>query len=191
MSLDVSISALEGFAAACRESDSIFLGIDPGATGAIGLVNTSNPATAVAVDIPTLKVPTGKKGRTGKPGFRTEADLGGVCALFDIIAHKIPCRLEILIEKQQPMPRDTALTAFSVGKNFGMWPLFLYSQRLSHDTISPGVWKRAMGLSKKDKDYSRLQAQKLFPNAELQRKKDHNRAEALLIAEYARRKSDG
>ena len=191
MSLDSALSLLDDFVNKCPSGkQTIFLGFDPGSTGAFALVNSQDPSTAIALDIPTVKVPTGKKGRTGKPGYRTEVDLGALCALFDLV-EKLPARLHVIIEKQQPMPRDTALTAFSVGKNFGMWPLFLYSKGISHDTVSPGVWKRAMGLSKKDKEFSRMQAQKLFPNAELHRKKDHNRAEALLLAEHARRISDG
>ncbi len=43
-------------------------------------------------------------------------------------------------------------------------------------------WKRLQGLVKKDKEAARLKAQRLFPWASLKRKKDHNRAEALLIA---------
>ena len=52
--------------------------------------------------------------------------------------------------------------------------------------ITAAVWKRAMGLSQ-DKAASLDKARLLFPDASLDRKKDHNRAEALLIAEYGRR----
>lgn len=53
-------------------------------------------------------------------------------------------------------------------------------------TVQPSVWKSAMGLSK-DKKKSLLLARSLFPLASdlLQRSKDHDRAEALLLAEYA------
>lgn len=52
--------------------------------------------------------------------------------------------------------------------------------------VYPQVWKRHFNLLKKDKDHSRLLAIELFPELEnkLSRKKDHNRAEALLIARY-------
>jgi len=54
--------------------------------------------------------------------------------------------------------------------------------------VSPSVWKRAMGLNGTDKEFARTRAKHFFPTAELHRVKDHNRAEALLIAAYGRGK---
>lgn len=55
--------------------------------------------------------------------------------------------------------------------------------------VTPQAWKKMFGLLGKDKEASRLKAIELFPHYEqfLSRKKDHDRAEAILIAEYARR----
>lgn len=52
--------------------------------------------------------------------------------------------------------------------------------------VLPQQWKKTMGLSK-DKERSLDMARELFPDAKLNLKKHHGRAEALLIAEYARR----
>ena len=41
-----------------------------------------------------------------------------------------------------------------------------------------------MGLKGKDKEASRLRSQQLWPSADLRKKKDHGRAEALLLAWY-------
>lgn len=64
--------------------------------------------------------------------------------------------------------------------------------RLQPVVVQPQTWKRFYGLNKKDdaKEMARLIAAELFPGTahELQRKKDHNRAESLLIANYALRK---
>tara|TARA_R110002020_G_scaffold276042_2_gene491252 strand:- start:16910 stop:17494 length:585 start_codon:yes stop_codon:yes gene_type:complete len=166
----------------------IFLGIDPGSTGALAFVHARSPESSVAVDIPTTKIVKKKKG--GKSSYRTHTDLGALWELFAMILDNDEfSMIRVVIEHQQPIPRDTALTGFTVGRNFGMWPLFLYSHGMSHETVRPVVWKRKMGLIKKDKEAARLQAQKMFPGASLSRKKDHNRAEALLIAEYARLRS--
>ena len=43
------------------------------------------------------------------------------------------------------------------------------------------IWKRALGLGK-DKEQARLRAMQLFAGADLWRKKDHGRAEAVLLA---------
>ena len=55
-----------------------------------------------------------------------------------------------------------------------------------HQGAAGAVWKRSMGLDS-TKSVSLDKARLLFPTAELDRKKDHNRAEALLLAEYSRR----
>jgi len=54
------------------------------------------------------------------------------------------------------------------------------------EMVLPQAWKKAMGVSA-DKEKSLVLARQLFPNAMLKLKKHHGRAEALLIAEYARR----
>lgn len=163
----------------------LYVGIDPGATGAIAFLHPIDLRKSIAVDIPTVRIATSRKTASGNPSYRTQTDLG---ALWDIFAacKDIWHKLFVVIEHQQPIPTDTALTGFTVGKNFGMWPLFLYSHGIVHDTIRPVKWKKSQGLIKQDKEAARLRAQKLFPNASLNRKKDHNRAEALLIAETYR-----
>lgn len=54
------------------------------------------------------------------------------------------------------------------------------------EMVLPQVWKRSLGL-KADKEESLIMARQLFPDALLNLKKHHGKAEALLIAEYARR----
>jgi crossover junction endodeoxyribonuclease RuvC len=71
-----------------------------------------------------------------------------------------------------------------------MWPLFLASKGSYVEEVVPTVWKKAMGLAGKDKEAARLKACGLFPHAGLSLKKDHNRAEALLLADYLRRRSN-
>ena len=180
--LEKCVKSIEG-------TSNIYVGIDPGATGAIAFLHPLDLKKSIAIDIPTVRIVTGRKTASGAPSYRTQTDL---CALWDlfVICKPLWASLYVVIEQQQPMPRDTALTGFTVGKNFGMWPLFLYSHGIVHDTLRPMVWKRMQGLVKKDKEAARLQAQKLFPVASLKRKKDHNRAEALLIAHAYRNKDN-
>jgi crossover junction endodeoxyribonuclease RuvC len=52
--------------------------------------------------------------------------------------------------------------------------------------VTPQVWKKDMKLTS-DKEQSLSEARQRFPQAVLKLKKDHGKAEALLIAEYARR----
>lgn len=54
--------------------------------------------------------------------------------------------------------------------------------------VASNKWKRDMGLTHKNKDASRAKAIDLFPAAPLARKKDHGRAEALLLAQWGARR---
>jgi crossover junction endodeoxyribonuclease RuvC len=54
--------------------------------------------------------------------------------------------------------------------------------------VTPQRWKKTMLDGQgKDKDAARFKAQALFPQIELHLKKHDGRADALLIAEFARR----
>ena len=60
-------------------------------------------------------------------------------------------------------------------------PLRLARARMALEQLA--IWKRALGLGK-DKEQARLRAMQLFAGADLRRKKDHGRVEALLLAWY-------
>jgi crossover junction endodeoxyribonuclease RuvC len=53
-------------------------------------------------------------------------------------------------------------------------------------SVRPQVWKKEIGVTA-EKETSLRVARLLFPDTDLSLKKHHNKAEALLIAEYARR----
>ena len=82
----------------------------------------------------------------------------------------------------------SAQTAFVQGYNFGLWKGVLASAGLDVRVVKPQAWKYALGLAhkKSTKDESRAMAGAVFPSTteQLRRKKDHGRAEALLIAAY-------
>jgi hypothetical protein len=65
----------------------------------------------------------------------------------------------------------------------GVWLGMLGALGITHTRIRPHVWKRTLGLTS-DKERARLRAMQLFPTADLRRKKDHGRAEALLLGYY-------
>jgi crossover junction endodeoxyribonuclease RuvC len=67
----------------------------------------------------------------------------------------------------------------------GIWLGVMAALRMPYTPVRPVVWKKAFSLGK-DKEASRLRAQQLFPSADLRRKRDHGRAEALLLAWYGR-----
>jgi hypothetical protein len=67
------------------------------------------------------------------------------------------------------------------GLGMGVWLGALAALHMPHTRVRPQVWKKALGLGR-DKEQARLRATQLFPAADLRHKKDHGRAEALLLA---------
>ncbi len=171
-------------------NSTIYVGIDPGASGAIGLIHPTKSSRHTALDMPTsLQEVKGKKTKKGNKPKRTVYDITVLWEYFKII-EKHKDRVLVCIEKMQPRNVDTPLTGFSMGAAYYMWPLFLYSHGIAFEAIVPSVWKRRMGLNGQNKEGSRFMAQQLFPSAPLFRKGDDGRAEALLIAETIKRRRE-
>lgn len=145
------------------------LGIDPGLTGALAAVDDHGQLVALH-DLPTIS--------DGKLKWIDSNVLAGL--LMD-------CRqgrpAQLFIERAQPMPRQGVSSTFTTGVVMGS--LLATCQRLAIPLhiVTASTWKRAVGLGS-DKSASLDKARLLFPTAELTRVKDHNRAEALLLAHY-------
>lgn len=104
-----------------------------------------------------------------------------------------------VIERLQAMPKNGSIASFSMGITFGSLLVAVQQFDKPMHLVHPRVWKRKMGLSGRDefgekksdtkrKHESLFRARELFPqlSGDLTRVKDHNRAEALLLAHYWR-----
>ena len=95
------------------------------------------------------------------------------------------------IEKVHAMPKQGTVSMFSFGENFGWLKGVLDMAGISYQEIPPQTWKKEFNLNS-DKNNSIEVAMQLFPKMNLvpegARKPDNNIAEALLMAEYARRR---
>src|SRR5262249_15174798 len=109
-----------------------------------------------------------------------EYDIPGLEALLP--PYSAP-QTHVIIEEAQAMPGQGVRSMFTCGLGFGVWLGMLATLWLDHTRVRPGVWKRALGLSG-DKEQACLRAMNLYSAANLRRKKDHGRAEALLLAYY-------
>lgn len=141
------------------------MGIDVGASGAIAGLLASGLGTAWIED-----------------SFDTPA----ACALFlQMRKHDIA---HAFIERTQAMPKWGRTSCFNFGKALGEWIGILATLAIPFTLIEPRKWKAHYNLYGKDKDAGRLRAIQLWPSlaTDLARKKDHNRADALLIADYGR-----
>lgn len=177
----------------------IYIGIDPGLTGAVAVIYPSG-GTGI-YDVPTFIVEKAKSKGRPKAGHRTLYHVDGMVDILRGImaAHwnpEEPCPLAIAIEHQQPMPASLHgrsqgnASVFAMGYGYGIWIGVLHALGLQYEPVRPAAWKPAMVKGgPRDKDGARMKAIQMFPTArgDLARKKDHNRAEALLIAAYLRR----
>lgn len=151
----------------------MIIGIDPGLTGAIAFVEQER---YFVVDLPTMA--NGK----GKAKVKRQIDPG---ALKEIIGQNVSVygATRAYLERMASMPGQGVQTMFSLGDTFGAIRSVMAIMKIRTEIITSQSWKKYYKLTS-DKELCRAKAIELFPGAELSRKKDHNRAEALLIANY-------
>ena len=158
------------------------VGCDSDAGGALVVVR--GPAPGVARRVVVLDCPTVKVEVNGKQ--RTRLCVEAMVAL--VASARIPRGTVAHVEEGGVEFGFSAQTAFVQGYNFGLWKGVLASAGLDVRVVKPQAWKYALGLAhkKSTKDESRAMAGAVFPSTteQLRRKKDHGRAEALLIAAY-------
>jgi crossover junction endodeoxyribonuclease RuvC len=147
----------------------LFCGIDPGVSGAVGIIGEHGRFCAV-YDMPTMPTTTGRR----------QVDFAALAA---ILREHAPAF--VLVERVGPRPGEGAVGAFAFGHTFGGILGTLAALALSHDVIQPASWKRRAGIPPgADKGASIATAVRLLPDAapHLSRVKDDGRAEALLLA---------
>jgi crossover junction endodeoxyribonuclease RuvC len=145
-----------------------FIGIDPGAGGAIAILWSDGDFYSVE-DTPMI----------GK-----EIDYLQLLQELRLAAGGF-----VIIERQGFRPTDRPMTGFRLGQHVASWKMAASICECPFQEVTPQKWRNKMVGVGADKEASRAKAIELFPAARqyLQRKKDEGRAEALLIAEYGRR----
>jgi crossover junction endodeoxyribonuclease RuvC len=94
------------------------------------------------------------------------------------------------MEQVHSMPNQGVSSTFSFGRAVGVISAVCELTRYPFHMVTPQKWKKHFNLTA-DKNEALDLARKLFPAAKLKLKKDINRAEALLIAEYLRQMING
>lgn len=145
-----------------------FIGIDPGINGGIALIERGQ--------VLAWRMPP------------TEKD---VKKLLDDIQYDTDDKTFCLIEEVHSMPGNSARSMFTFGQNYGMLRAMLIASYIPFETVTPTVWQKEFGLTNrkisktKKKNKHKAKAQELFPTIDPM---THALADALLIAEYAKRK---
>lgn len=142
---------------------SIFLGIDPGQSGGIAVLGLgANPAA--------WKIP------------ETERDVWA--SLYDLELDSFSQPVLAVIEAVHSMPKQGVASSFKFGRSYGFLRGCLIASGIPFEEVTPQKWQKALGcLSKGDKNTTKRRAQQLFPSLKI----THATADALLLAEYARR----
>lgn len=93
----------------------------------------------------------------------------------------------VVVEKQQSMPKQGVSSVFALGMNFGQWLGVLAGFRLPVMLVRPCDWKKGYVPAKADKSLSVGVVLRRWPDVPIPFKKYHGRAEAVLLADVARR----
>jgi crossover junction endodeoxyribonuclease RuvC len=156
----------------------IFLGIDPGLSGAVAFWAPETRALRV-FDMPTLRITPGSTKRT-LDALQLAQTMDAECEQRVTLA---------LIEHAQPRPGEGTTQSHANGRNWGIAYGIAAAQFVPLEVTYPHVWKRAMQCPKA-KDAARARASQLLPeHAHLWPLVKHDgRAEAALIAMFAERR---
>jgi Holliday junction resolvasome RuvABC endonuclease subunit len=146
-----------------------YLGVDPGLSGALAIVETFNgvPTLVDAIDMPS--VGTGAKARVD------------VIAAAQWIAKHSPSTA--YVERAQAYPGQGASSGFSYGRAAGAIEAAIALCSIPMILVEAASWKKRLHLPGKDKEAARQKALQLFPAAHplLALKKHHGRGEAALM----------
>jgi crossover junction endodeoxyribonuclease RuvC len=155
----------------------IYCGIDPGISGALAFIHYDG---VVVSDTPCLTFTRGKK-------TVREYDIQEmVHILKDAIASASGPSIKVYLETASARPMQGVSSTCHFCRGGGIWEGILAALAIPYEKVVPAIWVREIiGPGKRDKGEHLLKAKQLFPAADIG--KNHNRADALLLAEYARR----
>ena len=154
----------------------LIIGIDPGISGAICFFEDGQ--VKEIIDMPVMA--DGKKNKRQVNGPQTYNEISKRI-------NKLPKKdIIVVIEQVSAMPGQGVTSMFNFGQSFGVLKGICSAMQLSMHFVRPAKWKKYFGLIKTEKDASRTKVIEIFPyiSSQLSRKKDSNKADAILIASF-------
>jgi len=154
----------------------LIIGIDPGISGSICFFEDGKILDVL--EMPTMT--DGKKNKKQVNGAQ----------IYNEISTKIrgieKQNLKVIIEQVSAMPGQGVTSMFNFGQSFGILKGICSAMQLPMYFVRPAKWKKYFGLIKSEKDASRTKAIEMFPyfSSQLSKKKDSNKADAILIASF-------
>ena len=175
----------------------LFIGCDPGASGAIAFYDADVDDLLALHDMPIDKVEIGGKerSRVADRALLTMLWFNGQsrgAKVFLEIPEARPLRGRNKQDGSIILRTPGAAGMLSLGMNYGALRMACIANMLSVQEVRPGAWKRSMGMTS-SKDESRRIAADRFPQwaRNFERKKDDGRAEAAMIAVWGSRQNGG
>ncbi len=154
----------------------LIIGIDPGISGSICFFE--NGQILDVVEMPTMT--EGKKNKRQVNGAQ----------IYNEISKKVKKSekndIRVIIEQVSAMPGQGVTSMFNFGQSFGILKGICSAMQLPMYFVRPAKWKKYFNLINSEKDASRTRAIEIFPyfSSQLSRKKDSNKADAILIASF-------
>ena len=154
----------------------LIIGIDPGISGSICFFQDG--VIKDVVEMPTMI--EGKKNKKQVNGSQ----------IFNEISEKVKNmdkkNIKVVIEHVTAMPGQGVTSMFNFGQSFGILKGICSAMQLSVYFVRPAKWKKYFNLINSEKDASRTRAIEIFPyySSNLSKKKDSNKADAILLASF-------
>ena len=152
----------------------IIIGIDPGVSGAICIL-TDGKITEI-YEMPTMI--DGKKNKKQVNGAEVTNIINK-----ELVSEK---DINVVIEHVSAMPGQGVTSMFNFGQSFGVLKGICAALKLPVHFIRPVKWKKHFNLINTEKDASRTKVIEVFPyiSSKISKKKDANKADAILIARF-------
>ena len=154
----------------------LIIGIDPGISGSICFFEDGKILDVI--EMPTMN--EGKKNKRQVNGAQIYNEI------TDRINNLRKQDVRVVVEQVSAMPGQGVTSMFNFGQSFGIIKGICSAMQLPLYFVRPTKWKKYFNLIKSEKDASRTRAIEIFPyfSSQLSKKKDSNKADAILIASF-------
>ena len=154
----------------------LIIGIDPGISGSICFLDNGKILDVIEMPIMT----DGKKNKKQVNGSQVFNEISKRIKQFE------NNQIRVVIEHVSAMPGQGVTSMFNFGQSFGILKGICTAMQLPMYFVRPAKWKKYFNLLNSEKDASRTRAIEIFPyfSSQLSRKKDSNKADAILIASF-------
>ena len=154
----------------------LIIGIDPGISGSICFLEDG-----IIKDV--LEMPTMTEGKKNKKQVNGSQIYNEISFRIKTYEKK---NIKVVIEQVSAMPGQGVTSMFNFGQSFGILKGICSAMQLPIYFVRPAKWKKYFNLINSEKDASRTRAIEIFPyfSSNLSKKKDSNKADAILIASF-------